>query len=769
VRAVHPSLLALATVTRRAAQTTIARSQVIQFVSLLLCSWAVLQNQVIAWLMVVLGFALKVVSLVMNAKGEQQHILSREAQRLALLEDSLGQPLNAFQVVEVRRMLGPKLEAKARSASHDQPYYRSHEPPGPSRLRESIQQSTFWSRHLLEFYATRIRRTIITGLSLVAASVYLLLVLSSSGSPIVVNPYLLSLAAFTLAMGILDYIRVYVGCKRSAELLFAVDERLDRVDVEAMDTLLANFADYSIASVTAPPIPYGIYTTHRPYLIELWDQRQSGQSSIPPVRLVEGYSPTIVLDENALPAHISRERLLDLLRQVAVTLSEQSGKQQLPTSVAVARLPGLSGTPVLEIQFFQGSRLWRQLVLRLHESVAAARRELEAVKKISSENVELLTYRPIEEPFISQGALFYYHANIQTNDELLHADDFAEQFFRGDLADFEGHFERFLEGLRSLSKAYDAVSDYSVMPVSEMLPKFLENVPPSYVIDLRTMALELEGTSVRIPVKGRFPKKPEKVLETLDDPLVDRCVQVNCEVLGISNYYGSVYEVDIVLLNGRCRILLDGAQAAQIMPHLGARLELLFVPRDCLQSLTTFFMARYDINLDRFHPQECLLEFNSAFGKQALHLAFRHRDLHCRNCLVSRSNFKLIDVGDSTEAMSCADVARMEISILSQMTHKLGLGNHDVLRLLTLTEKHENATPSSDKVGYLADLVRRMRYSMLTGLKIVPSEVEEVLSYYVECCEQLSCSIASPMGFRPSSSLLIMYWQERLLSLVKKD
>src|ERR1051326_5537422 len=188
-----PTLLALASVARRAAQRFIDHNHMVSFCSILLTCGAVFCKDAAAWALVTFAFLAKGLAFALYARGKSLHDLSREAQRLALLEDSYGRLIDPFQVVELRKRAGVRLEKIAVAESYPRPYYTSHQKAGDARFLENMQQSTFWSRNLLDLYWKRMLLLLVVLLGLVAVFTYILLMIGHNSKGLTLNPYLVSL------------------------------------------------------------------------------------------------------------------------------------------------------------------------------------------------------------------------------------------------------------------------------------------------------------------------------------------------------------------------------------------------------------------------------------------------------------------------------------------------------------------------------------------------------------------------------------------------
>ncbi len=755
-----PTLLALATVTRRAAQRRMDFSEIARFTSCILCLSAFYYSFTTAWIAVMIGLICKIASSLLNWQGKRLHRVSREVQRLALLEDSFGKTAENFQLVELKRRIGPKFEKAARIASFEQPYYSSSQKTGPERLKESVQQSTFWSRSLLEYYAKRIRNTFSILAAIMTSAGILLWHMNLLSHSLIDRLVLLFVASNIFIFVIIDYINVYLSCKSSIMLLHEVDQLLDRVDVSNYDTLLANFADYSVATLNAPPIPYNLYIRHHSYLKDLWRQRLGKMDANTHIQGVSVESLLFNYDEHILPSWILSKDFSSLIRSAAIDMSRSSDKP-LPSKLSISRLHGYSGTPVYEIKMYQGNILWRQLVLRLHDSPAKARAELDIVRRITSEMADVISYTPLEEPYISKGALFFYHANIQTNDQLCSIYSFVERFIDTEANDFNDYFNKMFMGIKSVSKAYNNIRDFKLETFANTFSRINWGMPPAYILDLRKGEYTIDDNLIKIFQDGRLPSEADQVLNSPVNASTKTWIQNAFQVLAVRNYSTTIYEIDVSLSDGVCRILIEGKRVNGILTKIFNKVELLFIPGNCLQTLQQFFYSEHEIDLGHFDPAKTLSEFKGLKPREGLHWGFRHTDFHCENCLVSRSNFKVIDVSDSSEAMICSDIARLEISLISGLVRCQKLKKDDVAALLLIIDG-VNAPAASPVALLVAKIIKQIRHSLISEFKANPADIDMILCYYIECCRQVSYSTSSPMCLSKGIDPLIIYWNNRL-------
>jgi len=761
----NPTLLAIATVTRQVAQELIDKNLIVQWFSTLLACFAFFYNEQIAWALVSIGFILKIVSFIVNNRGQYYHTISREAQRLALLEDAYGKILDNFQVVELRRKISPNIDEKAKQIPYAQPYYSSLEKKGNLRLKENIQQSTFWSKSLLEIYSTKILWTFFISLAILALVTYVLLVTRPATNIRVLNPYLMTLGALTFIIGLMDYLNVWLACRSSCSLLSEVDQRLEKINIENFEILLANFADYGIASVTAPPIPFKSYKKNQKRLKELWRQRIGvfeKQKSEALYSVSISSRPTVDLNDSIIPVWISKDKFLNILFEVAGVLSNRTNNYSI-TKIAVIKIESFSGVPVFDIQLFSDEIVFRHLILRLHKDSLNAKKELAIIKRISDESVDLISYTPLEEPFISQGALFYYHADIQTHDELYFIHDFVISFFENSLPDFESYFNKMFSGFKNIAYVYEKISgNYSLKSLSDSYSRICQLLPPTFIIDIRKTILDIRDNSIIISDDGKLLTETDTIFSSPFNSLSENWYQGEFEILNTEHFSGDLTEITIKINCDYCKVLLSSRKYSELLKSSNSKIALVFIPKQSIQTVNKYLETECGLLLDGFNPSELINALYRLHPRQGLYYAFRHRDLHCKNCLTSRSNFKIIDIVDSSEAMICTDIARLEISLFSFLISKFQLDKLEVEKIIIQIESENEIEGINEKSLLISKLIKLLRNCFYDQFKVNPSEFDVGLCYYLEICQQITYSISSPIKLSKGIEPIINFWNQKI-------
>jgi hypothetical protein len=269
-------LLALANAARMVAQKRMEYSHYAYFFACICSVLSLLIGSVASIVLAVIGTILAGCGLLIRSRCMRIHYLSREAQRLALLEDSLGRIAEDYHIVELRRKMGVKIEKKAKTYSFEESYYRSEKPRGQSRLKENMQQSSFWSKALLDKYSFYLYLVLLVYAVAMMATLVIYVSIHSKEPKYTGNIEVLIVSALVLLAIVLEEWRAASSVKLAVEMLEGVDNQLDAVYEDDSIVITSKFADYGISTTEAPPIPYIIYAFNKNHLIGLWD------SDLPP-------------------------------------------------------------------------------------------------------------------------------------------------------------------------------------------------------------------------------------------------------------------------------------------------------------------------------------------------------------------------------------------------------------------------------------------------------------------------------------------------------
>lgn len=214
----------------------------------------------------------ELVAYLVRLQAGKLHGHASEALRRAQLMEALGKTAEPLDLADIRTGFSSSTEKRA-AAFEDARYYAAVEPCGPRRLVALLQESAFWSKHLYRAAGER------------ALALWLIVLGVVAGVLVFGQPFLSSNLALNFARTaavFLSFVSATEGLTRAlewrhaAELTKAVDRRLEHIEGDAEEPLLAIFADYAVITASAPPIPAGIYKAERERLNALWSQRKGG-------------------------------------------------------------------------------------------------------------------------------------------------------------------------------------------------------------------------------------------------------------------------------------------------------------------------------------------------------------------------------------------------------------------------------------------------------------------------------------------------------------
>jgi hypothetical protein len=203
--------------------------------------------------------------------GYRRHSLAEEGRRRALLADGLGTSIDELALRDLRLRFSEKAE-QAASTFEDADYYASEAPPGPARLRATMQESAFWSRHL--YGAASKAAGVIAGILLVLVVIALFVVIgtnSASASVAVARIGALFLSFLVFSDIATQALAWFDAAAKSNDVYL----RLQAVDLTDEATAMAVFGDYSVATATTPPIPTFLYKRRHDHFEEAWRCRLS--------------------------------------------------------------------------------------------------------------------------------------------------------------------------------------------------------------------------------------------------------------------------------------------------------------------------------------------------------------------------------------------------------------------------------------------------------------------------------------------------------------
>lgn len=202
-----------------------------------------------------------------------KHTIGSTIKRRAMLIDALGPSTEPLDIRLLRSQAGKDAAKQARSYPIPENYYASDEQYGLERLRHNLQESSFFTHCLYQKAATA--AFIKSGITLACIIVGLLIVipLATHDVGVVIANCILAFVSFLVGA---DYLSQAMNWRNGASTVEGIERRLEKIAPDSVESYMAAFADYEVATATATAVPTSLYEREREELDELW-RNQTGQ------------------------------------------------------------------------------------------------------------------------------------------------------------------------------------------------------------------------------------------------------------------------------------------------------------------------------------------------------------------------------------------------------------------------------------------------------------------------------------------------------------
>lgn len=201
-----------------------------------------------------------------------------EARSRGLLLDALDTSTEPVDMAILLNRFSSKARLEA-AGSENPDYFASDSQPGLRRLRENLQENAFWAKCQYDSVVTDYYKQFAA--FAVVALLAVLVAIPLAPRDQAANLARILVAALTFGAGFTQLNEIQLW-KAAARRLEAVDRRLESLvpfsDIalsqSRLESVLAVFADYCVATTAAPPVPTKIYLRDRIRLNAVWDDRR---------------------------------------------------------------------------------------------------------------------------------------------------------------------------------------------------------------------------------------------------------------------------------------------------------------------------------------------------------------------------------------------------------------------------------------------------------------------------------------------------------------
>lgn len=224
--------------------------------------------------------AVEILAWVLRQRGRIWHNRAEEARRIWMLMDGFRyrEPAAA---TDLRAQFNKAIARKAVKLE-DANYYASKEAPGARRLREILVECAFWSKHLYRCAFNQVAVLTAVSAIVVIGGAIANSAFASPHTNVIVGR---SAVAFLLALMYADVLTQTFEWHSAAGKIEGIDKDLQHLQDAKVEDLLPLFAEYSVATAHATPIPTYVYKQEAAKLNALWAQRKNqlfaGESAAP--------------------------------------------------------------------------------------------------------------------------------------------------------------------------------------------------------------------------------------------------------------------------------------------------------------------------------------------------------------------------------------------------------------------------------------------------------------------------------------------------------
>lgn len=234
-----------------------------------LCSVALFATEPAVYVTAVLALCTEAAAWFLRFQAGALHDQAEQGRRRATLIGELGSDPDSLSTSGLLADFSDAARVAAPKWS-DPSYYASAQSPGPERLRESLQESAFWSSRLYRAAGQKVlmRTALLSALVVIGLLLAVGLDAASAGEA-AARAATVALATLITADE-LGMALAYFGAGRTSD---QVVTRFDMVDPADLGQMLAVYGDYATATALAPPIPDKLYRKRHDATDAAWRSR----------------------------------------------------------------------------------------------------------------------------------------------------------------------------------------------------------------------------------------------------------------------------------------------------------------------------------------------------------------------------------------------------------------------------------------------------------------------------------------------------------------
>ena len=206
----------------------------------------------------------------LSTQAKESHSVAERARRAVLFSNALGIKLSGKSYTDLKMSF--HVNEKDGEQYEDENYFKTEQEYGNQKLAEIVEESAFWSKHLLKLSSKRY--WVYFGVTLsISILALLLLPLFNIGSLDILAYQVFCLILIWLVTG--NLFTTATAFMNTANSIDNIEARLDKMssNEESTQDVLVIVSDYNALVENAPTIPSDLYEKNKDKLNALWQER----------------------------------------------------------------------------------------------------------------------------------------------------------------------------------------------------------------------------------------------------------------------------------------------------------------------------------------------------------------------------------------------------------------------------------------------------------------------------------------------------------------
>jgi len=180
-----------------------------------------------------------------------------------------------------------------------------------------------------------------------------------------------------------------------------------------------------------------------------------------------------------------------------------------------------------------------------------------------------------------------------------------------------------------------------------------------------------------------------------------------------------------------------------------------------LTDLDSFINSKYHLDTHGIFQLDRIGKVIENVSSLDLKLSMRHSDFHAGNILISENHIRIIDLGDISKKPIFYDIARLEISVLSELININEINTGDVVQVYESFSGSDGSSELNSSSKIIYEILTAVRVSDNIW-KTKPTDLEILLTYYLELLTQVSYMIYGNKIIPQQIIDLVQYFENKI-------